>query len=152
MWERIMSEDTLFMATIEQARRALVYVRPILEEIRALYAEFRGIEREVVDQKLGGPEAETRIAGMKRLRNEIQMRIGELRSAGVELKDMEQGLCDFHYKRRDGEVICLCFKLEEDTINFWHTVADGLAGRRPIEELLDAERAVPAGGPHHERQ
>jgi hypothetical protein len=45
------------------------------------------------------------------------------------------GLIDFPAQRRNGEVVLLCYRDDEDTIRFWHPLETGFAGRRPIEEL-----------------
>jgi hypothetical protein len=33
---------------------------------------------------------------------------------------------------RHGETVLLCWQLGEDEIEWWHTVDDGFAGRRPL--------------------
>ncbi|MBI3658251.1 MAG: DUF2203 domain-containing protein [Acidobacteria bacterium] len=52
---------------------------------------------------------------------------------GVIVKDVEAGLCDFPYEH-EGRIVYLCWKLGEDKIKWWHEVAEGFAGRQPLEE------------------
>jgi hypothetical protein len=50
---------------------------------------------------------------------------------GVEIKDVESGLCDFPHWR-DGRVVYLCWKRGEDRIEYWHDIDAGFRGRQPI--------------------
>jgi len=54
-------------------------------------------------------------------------------AAGALLKDVDTGLIDFlaHYR---GETVCLCWKLGEDSIRFWHGLEEGFRGRKPIDD------------------
>lgn len=54
---------------------------------------------------------------------------------GVVLRDIESGICDF-MGERDGEEVCLCWKLGEERIDFWHRPEDGFAGRQPLDDLI----------------
>ena len=55
----------------------------------------------------------------------------EILSLGVEIKDFEQGLCDFPHWR-DGRVVYLCWQRGEDRIEWWHDTDAGFAGRQPL--------------------
>lgn len=61
--------------------------------------------------------------------------ISMLDSAGIQVKSVEEGLIDFPHIRRNGEEVYLCFKLGEDTIQFWHPIEAGFAGRQPLRDL-----------------
>jgi hypothetical protein len=50
---------------------------------------------------------------------------------GVEIKDFEQGLCDFPHLR-GGRIVYLCWKKGEPRIEWWHDVEAGFAGRQPL--------------------
>jgi hypothetical protein len=50
---------------------------------------------------------------------------------GCEIKDVEQGLVDFA-SERDGRTVYLCWKLGEDSIEFWHELSTGFGGRQPL--------------------
>lgn len=54
-----------------------------------------------------------------------------IQSLGVEIKDMERGLCDFP-SLREGRIVYLCWLLGEDTIEWWHDTDAGFAGRQPL--------------------
>jgi hypothetical protein len=66
-----------------------------------------------------------------------------LHALGIEVKDLESGLVDF-YALRKGELILLCWQKGEEGIRYWHTLAGGFRGRRP---LTPSERAGGLEGP-----
>jgi len=56
---------------------------------------------------------------------------------GAVVKDLDIGLIDFitHYH---GHEVCLCWKLGEEHIRYWHGMAEGFRGRKLIDqEFLD---------------
>ena len=53
---------------------------------------------------------------------------------GVEVKDFDRGLCDFP-SLRDGRVVYLCWQRGEDSIEWWHDIDSGFAGRQRIKEV-----------------
>ena len=61
---------------------------------------------------------------------EIFDRIEEI---GVLVKDLEIGLIDF-LTLYHGREVCLCWKLGEDRIRFWHGMEEGFRGRKAIDE------------------
>src|SRR5579872_7613596 len=52
---------------------------------------------------------------------------------GALVKDLDIGLIDF-LSIYHGREVCLCWKLGEDAIRFWHGTQEGFAGRKPIDE------------------
>lgn len=67
----------------------------------------------------------------------------ELRKLGVELKDYDVGLIDFP-GWMDGREICLCWKLGEPKVSFWHEVDAGFAGRQRLPNEDTPPKAVTA--------
>jgi hypothetical protein len=57
--------------------------------------------------------------------------VQEILSLGVEIKDFERGLCDFP-SERDGRIVYLCWQRGEETIEWWHDIDAGFAGRQPL--------------------
>ncbi len=55
----------------------------------------------------------------------------EILALGVEIKDFERGLCDFPHLR-NGKVVYLCWKKGEPSVEWWHDIDSGFAGRQPI--------------------
>jgi hypothetical protein len=61
--------------------------------------------------------------------NEI---VARFTAQGVQVKDMDRGLIDFPAEV-DGQEALLCWHVGEPRIAYWHSPADGFAGRRPLE-------------------
>ncbi len=64
--------------------------------------------------------------------------VDELTEIGCDLKDYEQGLIDFTGRHR-GRDVCLCWRLGEPTIAYWHELDAGAAGRQPVSTLVEKE-------------
>jgi hypothetical protein len=62
--------------------------------------------------------------------------VQEVQLIGVHIKDFRRGLVDFPYDR-DGRVVYLCWKLDEDEIGWWHETDAGFGGRQPLTEDFD---------------
>lgn len=71
-----------------------------------------------------GVEYASAVAGFLELTQEIL-------SLGVEIKDFERGLCDFPHLR-DGKVVYLCWQRNEPSVEWWHDIEAGFAGRQPL--------------------
>jgi hypothetical protein len=56
-----------------------------------------------------------------------------IEGTGAVVKDLDIGLIDFLSVYR-GQEVCLCWKLGEDKIGYWHGTEEGFAGRKPIDE------------------
>ena len=67
--------------------------------------------------------------------------VAEIDATGVQVKDLEIGLLDFPCEV-DGATVLLCWKLGEKGITHWHSVSEGFAGRKPIDDrIARAKRA-----------
>lgn len=80
------------------------------------------------------------IAGVARKRAEMEEHLQRVRETlteidtiGVQVKDLETGLLDFPF-RLDDQVVLLCWRMGEPTIDHWHTVESGFKGRQPVDE------------------
>ena len=61
--------------------------------------------------------------------------MAEIDAIGVQVKDLDIGLLDFPCEV-DGSTVLLCWKLGEDGITHWHSVSEGFAGRKLIDERI----------------
>ena len=66
-------------------------------------------------------------AAVDSLRNLAQ----EINDSGIILKDLERGLVDFP-TLWEGREVYLCWLLGESSIQFWHEIDTGFAGRQPL--------------------
>ena len=62
--------------------------------------------------------------------------VQEIEYLGVHVKDMRTGLVDFPYDR-DGRIVYLCWKPDEDEIGWWHETDAGFAGRQPLTDEFE---------------
>ncbi len=121
--------------TVAEADDLLTEIRPKLEKIRDHYAATQAMRETAKaaaqSAKFGG--------GMKGGTNyvkslyEIGKLTTELTELGVQLKDYARGLIDFPC-RRNGEIVLLCWQLGEgETIEWWHEIEAGFAGRKSLD-------------------
>ena len=116
---------TLF--TAETANKTLPLVRRIVAEILEKGAELR----ELIPKRKN-PDARTRIG---QLEDELPDLMRELEEIGCYYKDwgFDKGLVDFPAKV-GGKHVFLCWRSDEDGVEWYHTHEAGYAGRLPIPE------------------
>jgi hypothetical protein len=128
--------------TQEEANAALETVRPLVQrlvEARKRFVHLAGKLEDVEGQVSGNgggldpgrvgelqeraAEAATDIAGL----------VTELEAAGVQVKDLDQGLIDFPAEHPErGDIVLLCWRLGEDEVAYWHGLEEGFTGRKPL--------------------
>jgi len=99
------------------------------QAVQALAARITMMGGTVVDRQRAVQDKDRHDAAAGRLRAILQ----NFEQAGVLVKDLEKGLVDFPTLFR-GEEVYLCWKLDEDSIGFWHGVSEGFAGRKAIDQ------------------
>lgn len=67
--------------------------------------------------------------------HEVRDAMSEIDAIGVQVKDLDIGLLDFPCEV-DGQTVLLCWKLGEDGITHWHSIEEGFAGRKLIDERI----------------
>lgn len=120
--------------TLQQANSTLPLVRRVVADIvrvHARAAQTRQMIEDVTGKQVVEAEAE-----LARQLEQLSEFTAELAAIGAELKDYEAGLIDFT-GRHQGRDICLCWKLGEDQIAFWHEKDAGFAGRQPVSTLQE---------------
>ena len=75
--------------------------------------------------------------------------LDQIEQMGAQVKDLDVGLIDF-LTLYQGREVCLCWKLGEDRIRFWHGVEEGFRGRKLIDEefLKEHRGGSTAGNPN----
>ena len=121
--------------SVEEANALLPTVRGILRRIRRAHRRllsYQTAAKEAADaaeQGGGGMADGVRYAVILM---ELTTFMSEIESLGVQLKDFTRGLVDFP-SLRDGRVVLLCWQLDEgDSVEWWHDVDAGFAGRTPL--------------------
>ncbi|MGH9722301.1 MAG: DUF2203 domain-containing protein [Bryobacteraceae bacterium] len=75
---------------------------------------------------------------------ELKRGIEAIQERGAQVKDLDIGLVDFITMYR-GQQVCLCWKLGESGISFWHGLEEGFRGRKAIDrEFLENHRGEPS--------
>lgn len=138
-----MTDDRLWhYFTLEEANAALETVRPILLAMQEDHALLMTVQDEYHAYEtrlkryglvLESHRVEAEILDVV---DRIKLGIEAISLLGIELKDIEQGLIDFPAIRR-GEIVYLCYRLDEPEIIAWHTLDSGFGGRRAIDDPFD---------------
>ena len=126
--------------TLEEARELLPVVRQIMKQIQG-YKEDLEKSATVLEALLvmssGAGNLEADINKTHRATElaarELQGRMNELDVLGPELKGIEEGLVDFPCER-NGRVVYLCWRFDEETISWWHELDTGFSGRQPLDD------------------
>jgi hypothetical protein len=74
----------------------------------------------------------------------LQASMDQIAEAGALVKDLDIGLLDFmtRYKSQD---VCLCWRLGEQGIHYWHSETEGFGGRKLIDEEFLQNHGVTDG-------
>ncbi len=126
--------------TVESANRTLPLVRRIVEDLVQQYGVWQRRLTESEVAAAGGTAAQRDEAArlqhqVQALAAEIEGYVEELASLGAEAKaPLDAGLVDFPGEI-DGRLVYLCWKLGEPSIQHWHEIDAGFAGRQPLHSL-----------------
>jgi hypothetical protein len=142
--------------TLEEAQSLL----PVLESLlkRAMESKRAADELEAGRAELarriyvsGGMKVDLGAVARQRAEMEAHMErvresMAEIDSIGVQVKDIDSGLLDFPC-RIDDQVVLLCWRMGETSIDHWHTIEAGFKGRHPLDERF-RRRANSGGRPN----
>src|SRR5258708_15655451 len=110
------------LSRVIREREALLDMRVEIDLAREKASEGGG----------GSPLGPTYLAHLIRFSEAVQ----EIELLGVVLKDFRSGLVDFPYDR-DGRIVYLCWKPDEDEIDWWHETDAGFGGRQPLTDEFE---------------
>jgi len=144
-----MAEETF---DLEQAEKLLPRLERLLRNAREAKRLVAEIEQEYaslvktvclsggrsVDLAHFSQRKREREEGEARLRRSVR----EIERHECTVKDLDIGLLDFAC-RVEGREACLCWRLGEPSIQFWHFADEGFAGRKPIDEKFLAQLKRP---------
>jgi hypothetical protein len=117
--------ESLLKRAIEGKQSAQQVEQGLAELARRIYISG-GMK--VDSAKVAGLRAELE-AHVLRVRESIS----EIDSIGVQVKDLDAGLLDFPCRLED-EVVLLCWRMGETTIDHWHPTDSGFRDRQPVDE------------------
>jgi hypothetical protein len=125
--------------TVEEANKALPLVKMIVGDIVRQYRTVEDLQQRLsrVSRDRKRPASDVYSEELAQSQSELdaeeaklQSYADELRGLGVEFKGAD-GLCDF-YSRINGREVCLCWRLGEPEVAYWHELDAGFAGRQPL--------------------
>jgi len=126
-------EANALVPRLESAFGRILRVRA---QLRAAGAELERLgeptDHDALHRSDGTPEA---VAARGRALAMLEMlteELSALHEIGVQVKDLDSGLCDF-VARREGRDVLLCWRLGEKEIAWWHELTNGFAGRKPLD-------------------
>jgi hypothetical protein len=130
--ESLAGQNLLRLFTLKEAQKLLPKVKKSLARQKKYLKDLK-----VVSKKLDAAPKKKSV--QKPLENKIQslvdllnVEMDYLEALGCVCKDIEKGLVDFP-SLINGEIAYLCWKDGEETIGFWHRIADGFAGRLALK-------------------
>ncbi len=129
------------LPVLESLLRTSIEGKKVMESVDA---EFQAIAHKVFmngGMSLNVAHFARRKAEREKAIQRVKDAMAEIDAIGVQVKDLDIGLLDFPCEV-GGQVILLCWKLGESAITHWHSVSEGFAGRKPVNERIrKAKRA-----------
>lgn len=141
--------------TLDEAQALLPVLEALLKRAQESKqaAAMAEMELAALAQKIylmGGMRVD--VAAASRQRAEVdghlqraQESVAEIDSIGVQVKDLDTGLLDFPCRVED-EVVLLCWRMGESSIDYWHTLEAGFKGRQPLDDRF---RRKPNSNPNN---
>ncbi len=123
--------------TLAQANKSLPLVQRIVADIVQAHQSATQLQSKMEKTSQAKEQAMLQSELDKKL-DRLNDYLDELADIGCELKDYRTGLIDF-IGRHKGHDVCLCWKLGEEEIGFWHDLQTGFAGRQPVSTLDEQE-------------
>lgn len=123
--------------TLAESNKALPLVRRIVRDIVASHRRAADMQTRL-ESAAAVKDTMALQAEMEGAVDRIQEYVEELQAVGCELKDYEVGLIDFP-GRHQGRDVCLCWRLDEEKVEYWHEIGSGYAGRRHVTTLEESE-------------
>lgn len=114
---------------LREAHHAHHFARAQVEDLRRIYGEapFQPDHAE-------SAEAAQWVAKMREMAERTASLTQAIRTHGADLKDPLMGLIDF-YAERNGETVLLCYRVDEETLEYWHPLTGGYQARRHMREF-----------------
>ena len=118
--------------TRDQAQALLPQIRQWLEKLGALRSEVEKYDKRLASamasgNELGGELVNSWVRGLAA----FQSLLAEFYQREIQIKDLDRGLIDFP-AIVGGKEVFLCWESGEDSVEFWHELEDGYAGRKRL--------------------
>lgn len=126
--------------SIDQADARLPDLTALLDKLRADRGEVATARDELERFRTTNGNADhadelkAREERIRALVYRMERYVSQLVAWDITLRDIETGLVDFP-ALVNGRQVCLCWRLGEAKVGFWHELDAGFAGRRPLIDL-----------------
>lgn len=125
--------------TVAEANALIPHLEGMLRHLQAQKRSLQMKYHRLQELKKSSPETSTsetdaffqEEAELEFLMWSANSMLQQILDTGVEVKDIDTGLCDF-YSFRDGQEVYLCWRQGELEITHWHGIYEGFIGRRII--------------------
>lgn len=124
---------------LDEANRLVPYLTRTFESVRGLVARTRALQARLAPLPRGSSHRAELERERDALIDQVKATLGQLDEIGVEIKDIE-GLVDFR-AQLEGRTVLLCWRYPEASVDHWHELGAGFAGRRPIDNGHAFERS-----------
>ncbi|HEV2037591.1 MAG TPA: DUF2203 domain-containing protein [Candidatus Eremiobacteraceae bacterium] len=121
----------------QEATALLPVIRPLIAELLRVRRDLAIglLEVEAAMHMQAEQAINARAATLANNVRAVQLRIVDLiekiQGYGCVVKDIDLGLIDFPALRED-RLVNLCWKIDEQQIDFWHGMDEGFAARKPL--------------------
>jgi hypothetical protein len=123
--------------TLAEANKTLPLVKRIVGDIVRTHGDAADLQAKLEDMRDAKHQAVAQSA-LDSAMDRLQGFVDELGELGCDLKDYQTGLIDF-LGRHQGRDVCLCWRLGEEKIAFWHEMSAGFAGRKSVAMLNERD-------------
>ena len=119
--------------TVPEANETLDLVKPMIEEMMRIGDTIRLHQPELwsLVEKSAGDGGNPELSRLLKDFDRLDVLLHRVQDLGILVKDLKTGLIDFPALRGDHEVY-LCWKYGEESIQFWHEIDAGFAGRQSL--------------------
>ncbi len=120
--------------TLQEANETLKFIRPLMDEVQRIRQKIIDKQPEVwpVIERSVGNGGNRALSQMALDFEKLDALVHRIQDTGALIKDMNTGLLDFPALRA-GQEVYLCWQIGEESIEYWHEVEAGFAGRQPID-------------------
>ncbi|MDQ2964828.1 MAG: DUF2203 domain-containing protein [Chloroflexota bacterium] len=130
-------ELRVILAALREQRAELIRLRDVVLE-RQEAVEAGGVRATEgsgePDEAVSDDELRLIRLRMQGVIDQMQAGVARIDALGIALRDIDSGLIDFP-ALASGRQVCLCWRLGEDDVAWWHELTAGFSGRLPLIDL-----------------
>ena len=120
--------------TPKEANETLIIIRPMVVEMMKISERVRAHQPEYwqMMQKSAGNGGNPELSRLLPEFDRLDVLVHQVQDMGIEIKDLTTGLIDF-FAIYEGREVYLCWKFDEEAVQYWHELNGGFQGRKFID-------------------